>query len=218
MKARSDGAPRGRGRPPGPPLDRDARRQQLLDAAESAIAANGPEVSLTRVAAVAGLTRSALYAAFTDRDGLLDALAQRHGASLVAGMENLAGSAADPHEQTRAAVDLLAAWFDENPVLAPALASRWRLKGRSLVETTLSEILTVGFTDRGLDPAPAPVWSRAMIGAVSATVEWWATSRELSRVELVDHVTALLWSGLSAANPAATRPVGTDSDTISPDR
>lgn len=172
----------------------------LLDAAERAIAQSGADVSLSQVAAQAGLTRSAVYAAFDDRDAVIDALAARHSGRIVAHMQSLAGGSRDPHSQTRAAVDLLAVWFDEHPALAPILAARWRSDGRSFVETTLTQVLRAGFATRGLDDAPAPVWARAMVGAVAASVEWWAATREISRDELVDHVTSLLWSGLSATN------------------
>ncbi|WP_040520569.1 TetR/AcrR family transcriptional regulator [Gordonia malaquae] len=192
---------RRRGRPPGPPLDRDARREALLDAAEDAIASSGPDVSLAEVARRAGLTRSAVYAAFADRDALLDALASRHAARLVESMRDVADSSATPRDQTRASVDLLAAWFESSPDLAGALAARWRTDGRSFVESMLADVLAAGFVARSLDPTPAPVWARAMVGAVSASVEWWSITRDISRDELVDHVTELLWSGLSAANP-----------------
>ncbi|MCF8611530.1 TetR/AcrR family transcriptional regulator [Gordonia sp. HY285] len=191
---------RRRGRPPGPGVDRDARREALLDAAERAIARSGADVSLSQVAAEAGLTRSAVYAAFDDRDSVLDALAARHSHRIVGRLQALATGSEDAHGQTRAAVDLLAAWFDEHPTLAPALADRWRANGRSFVETTLTQVLAAGFAARSLDSAPAAVWARAMVGAVASSVEWWATTREISRDELVDHVTSLLWSGLSATN------------------
>ncbi|GAA4665748.1 TetR/AcrR family transcriptional regulator [Gordonia humi] len=177
------------------------RREELLDAAERAIAHTGAGASLADVAAQAGLTRSAVYAAFADRDAVLDALAARHSGRIVDGMRSLAAGDDDPRAQTRAAVDLLASWFDDHPDLAPVLAARWHTDGRSFVETTLTQVLTAGFAARDLDPAPAPVWARAMVGAVAASVEWWAVTREIGRDELVDHVTSLLWSGLSAANP-----------------
>lgn len=192
---------RRRGRPPGPGVDRDARRESLLDAAERAITRSGADVSVSQVAAEAGLTRSAVYAAFDDRDAVIDALAARHSRRIVAQMQSVATDSVHAHAQTRAAVDLLAAWFDENPTLAPILSVRWRTDGRSFVETTVAEVLRAGFATRGLDAAPAPVWARAMVGAVAASVEWWADTREISRDELVDHVTSLLWSGLSATNP-----------------
>lgn len=191
---------RRRGRPPGPGVDRGARREDLLDAAERAVAASGADVSLSQVAAEAGLTRSAVYAAFDDRDALLDALAARHSHRIVDRMQSLATSSQDGRAQTRAAIDLLAEWFDEHPALARILAPRWRSDGRSFVETTLTQVLTMGFAARGLDSAPAPVWARAMVGAVASSVEWWAATREIGRDELVDHVTSLLWSGLAASN------------------
>ncbi len=116
-------------------------------------------------------------------------------------MHLVANGRATPREQTRASVDLLAGWFEEHTELAGLLAARRRTHGRSFVEDALTDVLEAGFVARSLDVAPAAVWARAMIGAVTASVEWWAATRTIPRTELVDQVTDLLWSGLSAANP-----------------
>lgn len=195
---------RGRGRPPGPPVDPEQRRTTLLDAAEQAIAEAGPEVSLAQVAVAAGLTRSAVYAAFADRDALIAALAKRHSQRIVQRLWAVTSEIEDPREQVRASVDVLAAWFEENPGLA-ALLDRYEDRRtadgerRSFVATALGEILTAGFQARGLDPAPAQTWAQGLIGAVSSAVRWWSQTRSIPKDELVEHLTSLIWSGFSGA-------------------
>ncbi|NLG45262.1 TetR/AcrR family transcriptional regulator [Gordonia sp. (in: high G+C Gram-positive bacteria)] len=190
---------RGRGRPPGPPLDLDKRRSNLLDAAEEAFRQNGSEVGLVEVAKIAGLSRSAVYAAFADRNALLDALAAREGRRIVDGLATVLATVDEPRAQTRAAVDLLADWFETEPVLAPLLMGRLSSNEREAgsVLGALVEILRAGFADRDGDQAAAEPWAHAIVGAVSSTIRWWSKTGTMSRTQVVDHLTDLIWSGFS---------------------
>ena len=202
---------RRRGRPPGPGVDPQERRRQLLDAAESAIRASGPDVGLADVAAQAGLTRSAVYAAFTDRNALLDALAHRHARLIVEQVVTIAGGVDDPAEQTRAAIGTLATWFEDEPELARALSAHLppvAPAADGMVIGTLTGILVGGFTSRGLDPGPAQTWAHALVGAISSTITWWSATRTISRDEVVDHLFLLIWSGFSGMDtPAGDAPL-----------
>ena len=191
---------RGRGRPPGPPVDIDARREHLLDSAEAAIRRSGADVGLAEVAKEAGLTRSAVYAAFADRDAVIDALAARHARLIVERLGSVIQGIADPAAQTRAAIDILAAWFDDEPELARLLAGRLdQSGGGSGIVTAVAEILSVGFRARGADDSPAESWAHALVGAVSSAVGWWSRTRTIDRETLVDHLHLLIWSGFEGA-------------------
>lgn len=194
---------RGRGRPPGPPVDVEHRRELLLDAAERAVRRRGSDVGLAEVAAEAGLTRSAVYAAFRARDPLIDALAARHSRVIVDRLSTVLAAVSDPREQTRAAIDILAAWFDDEPHLARLLMRRLnRADDGGVVVTAVAAALRDGFVRRGRAPVAAQTWAHALVGAVSATVGWWATSRPVTRAELVDQLTDLVWSGFAGVDDA----------------
>ncbi len=198
-------ARRGRGRPPGPPVDPDARREMLLDAAESSIRKSGAAVGLAEVAKAAGLTRSAVYAAFADREAVVDALAARHAQHIVERLTTVVGGTDDPAEQTRAAIDILAAWFDEEPQLAPLLTGRLDQPtggDSGAIVTAVGDILRAGFRARGGDDAPADAWAYALVGAVASAVGWWSRTRSISRAALVDHLYLLIWSGFEGAGGA----------------
>jgi hypothetical protein len=48
----------------------------------------------------------------------------------------------------------------------------------------------------GLDPALAHPWGEAIGGFISAASLWWLDHRDaMSRVELADYLTSLLWGG-----------------------
>ncbi|NDK91886.1 TetR/AcrR family transcriptional regulator [Gordonia desulfuricans] len=192
---------RGRGRPPGPPVDPARRREELLDAAERAIRVSGrPDVGLADIASAAGLTRSAVYAVFSDRSAVMEALARRHADIILRRLAAIVNGVTDPAEQTRAAIDILARWFDDEPALARALTGRLDRPAATddgLIVGTVADILRDGFIRRGGDPASAEPWAHALVGAVATTVGWWAQTRTMSREQIVDHLFLLVWAGFS---------------------
>ncbi|ORM28676.1 TetR/AcrR family transcriptional regulator [Williamsia sp. 1135] len=197
---------RSRGRPPGPGVDPEARREQLLDAAEAEIAAHGTDFGLAGVASRAGLTRSAVYAAFADRDDLLTELTRRHTDRIIVGIASALNDVDEPRAQTRATVDVLARWMEENSKLAAVLAPRMQSGvGDSHVTGFLEQVLQVGFEQVGGNPRAAAPWARALVGAIWTTVAWWGKARTMDRVELVDHVTDLVWEGFAGAGGAGIR-------------
>ena len=63
-------------RPRGRPKD-DSKRVALLDAARSLFLSRGPEVTMEEIAATAGVAKATLYAKFTDKDSLVEAVIRR---------------------------------------------------------------------------------------------------------------------------------------------
>lgn len=181
-------------------MDPGARREQLLDAAEAEIALHGGDFGLAGVAHRAGLTRSAVYAAFDDRDDLLTALTRRHADRIVVGIAAVVNDVDDPRLQTRGTVDVLARWMEANAQLAVVLAPRMQAGvGDSQVTGFLERVLEIGFTQVGGDTRAAAPWARALVGAIWTAVAWWGKTRTMERVEVVDHVTDLIWGGFAGA-------------------
>lgn len=200
-------------RPPGRPLgshiDARQRREDLLDAAERSLRSRGPELSLVDVARESGLTRSALYAAFPDKDALVTALAQRQAQRIVAEVSGIAASAAGPREQTRAAVDCFCAWVEAEPAISATLSAS--LSSAAVFDELagwLEGILAAAFDQLDGDRRAAGPWARALLGAVSASVFWWQRDRTVERDELVEHLTALIWSGFVGAGGERLRTLG----------
>ena len=87
---------------------RDAARSRLIDVAAHLLAQQGPAAVTTRaVAAAAGVQAPAIYRIFGDKDGLLDAVAERAAEEFVAAKalaaRSEAGRGADPLEDLRSA-------------------------------------------------------------------------------------------------------------------
>ena len=203
----SDGSTRrSRGRPPGPGVDPGARREELLDAAEAEIIEHGVDFGLAGVAKRAGLTRSAVYAAFADRSDLLSALAQRHTQNLVLEVGTMVNTLHDPKEQTRSVIDILARWMEDNSKLAVVLAPRMQVGvGSAEVTGFIEKVLHIALTQLGADARASGPWAPALVGAIWAAVERWSTSPTMDRAELVDHITSLIWAGFAGVGGERVR-------------
>jgi AcrR family transcriptional regulator len=188
------------GRPQGSHVDAQQRREELLDAAERSLRSRGPELSLVDVARESGLTRSALYAAFPDKEALIAALTQRQAQQIISEVSGIVASTAGPREQTRAAIDCFCAWVEAEPAISAALSAS--LSSSAVVDELagwLEGTLTAAFDQLDGDRRASGPWARALLGAVSASVFWWQRDRTVERAELVEHLTTLIWSGFVGA-------------------
>lgn len=195
------------GRPPGPPADPVARREELLDAAERGLRRLGPAASMDELAGEAGLTKPALYKYFGDRSGLAAALGERFAARLVAGVLTPPADLAmqgDPAAVLRDACDSFTAFIEADPHIYRFLVQHAKTTpGRPRLLVDLAEHITgqlrAVLVALGSDPAPAPVWAYALIGSVFSAAEWWIESRAVSREQFVEWIAELTWRGLSGA-------------------
>jgi AcrR family transcriptional regulator len=192
---------RRRGRPSGSSVDPETRRNDLLDAAEQAIAAGGPRVGLAAVAREAGYTRTAVYATFSSRDALLAALSKRHTQRLFQTIDQRSRALESPRERVSAFLDTLCEWIENHTDLYRALSDRALMGGDDAhgifeeVAAVVQVLLEGALIANGAKPDAAAPWSRAMIGATAAAVEWWIHSGTMTRAELVAHLTELCWGG-----------------------
>ena len=94
--------------PTGAPAGRDAVRSRLVDVAAHLLRQEGPSAVTTRaVAAAAGVQAPTIYRIFGDKDGLLDAVAERAAEQFVAAKARAAqdevGRGADPLDDLHSA-------------------------------------------------------------------------------------------------------------------
>ncbi|MCX4092685.1 TetR/AcrR family transcriptional regulator [Nocardia sp. alder85J] len=201
-------ASRTRGRPPGPPRDPAARREELLDAAERVVAADGAALTVARVAAAAGYARTAVYAVFPDLPALVDALAERHMEAVIAAADTILAQPLPGRRLLRALVQLMCDFVDGNPNLHHLLMQRMQSDDPRPPATrpffTRAADWAASVFDALLravdaDPAPARVWATATVGAVLMSAEDWGRDPGRRRDEFVDGLTAFLWPALESA-------------------
>ncbi len=202
--------------------DREARREELLDAAVTAIRREGADVSMDDIAAEAGITKPILYSNFGDKAGLADALAVRFTHDLVARFGEVWAATDDPKERVSRSIDAWVGFIESDPHIYSFLSEGSFGAGRSLDDRRLvaalgkvvARALGEWLREQGADSGPAEPWAYGVLGMVHITTEWWLERRTLSRKDLVNYMTSLLWTGFSgngldaAATAAAERADG----------
>lgn len=186
--------------------DRAARREELLDAATTAIRRDGADVSMDDIAAEAGITKPILYSHFGDKAGLADALAERFSAELSALFTDVWERVDDPRERVQRSIDAWVGFIESDPHIYQFLSEGSFGAGRRLDERRLVSELGSRVTralgewirSQGADSGPAEPWAFGVLGMVHVATEWWLERQTMSRRDLVDYLTALLWSGLDA--------------------
>jgi AcrR family transcriptional regulator len=162
-------------------------------------------MSMDEVAAEAGITKPVLYRHFGDKDGLYEALAQRYADELAQALAP-ATEVDDPRERLATTIDSYLSYIEREPeryrfLLAagerPATAhvlAEFRRRDVARCASAASENLRRA----GLDPEVGELWAQHVAGTVRAAGAWWLDGRPLSKRELVEYLTGLLWEGVSA--------------------
>lgn len=124
--------------------DRPARRQQALEAAQHLLEDEGVgALSMRRLAKASNMAVNTLYAMFSTRDGILEALVQRAVQARLAHIESAVGDAASPVERLRRMVDASIQHAVAHPALTKpmyrAAAERRHLR-RTATEVGLARI------------------------------------------------------------------------------
>jgi AcrR family transcriptional regulator len=219
---RTRAAPGRPGRPRGPRRDPSERRAELLDAAERAIRRIGPQASMDELAAEAGITKPILYSHFGDKAGLVVALSQRVAAQLNTAILSELDSPAsnDPREVVRSTIAAFCTFIESEPelyrfLIQSAMHRPSRSPTRLATDISNSIAVSLGSSLRraGADSGAAEPWAFAIVGMAFAGAGWWLERRSMSKDDLVNYLTQLLWSGLSGAglgNPAAIPTAATD--------
>ena len=205
----SPGKPSSRrpGRPRGGKVLAD--RATLLCAAENVIRRSGPDVTMEAIAAEATVTKPILYRNIGDKDALVTALAERfvdriNEAGTVAssgatdardGLRRVIGSLVDVVEADRNVFLFVTSVGSTNDPFGEAL----RLADRS-AQPLAAQLAAQRLAD-GHDPAVALTWAYAIVGALHFATMWWLRNEPFEPTQLADHLTELLWSGLSGTRP-----------------
>ena len=192
---------------------RSARRAQLLESAVDAIRVLGPGATMEQLAKAGGVTKPILYRHFRDRDGLITALAERFGDDLLESVQApLLRAAEDPRNLLESTIDSYIGFIERDPNLYRFLSRHVPDRGdgapsiSALVEGIAKSVAVVmgeQLRAAGRDSGAAAPWAFGIVGLVHQAGDWWLDDQTMSRAQLVEYLTSLLWDGLSGPGPDA---------------
>lgn len=184
------------------------RRTSLLDAIEPVLRREGPEASMTTLAAGAGITKPVLYRHFGDKQGLLAAWAERQAHALGERITAELSRQRNPRSRIHATIATYLAALEDDPL------GYWFVTRRAVttddpsggpvvdvVETIVAAIAEVLEEElRTADASPdaieaASTWARALVGMVQQVGDHWVQHRDIERDEVATQLTDLVWRG-----------------------
>lgn len=187
-------------------LPRDARRAQLLTAAQHVFVTNGYHAAaMDDIAERAGVSKPVLYQHFPGKLELYLALLERHGDELVRRVREAIDSTTDNKLRVRAVLGALYEFVDGEGQ-AFRLVFESDLRGEPAVEDAVQKALSgcidavaeAVTADAGLDHERARLLAVGLVGLSQVTARYWLdTQHSIPREDAVALMSTLAWKGLS---------------------
>ena len=191
----------------------DRRRRELLEAADRVVLRDGPQASMNAIAAEAGITKPILYRHFGDKGGLYRALAARYTEDLLSRLRAALATRGGLAARTRATIDAYLSAVGEQPQVYRFLMERAAVEEpgvrgevQGFVRRFGDELASGMRAESALevDERRALVWAHGIAGMVQAAGDWWLDHPEVSREQMVEELTALVFGAFAGAGAAAT--------------
>lgn len=159
---------------------------------------------MAAIAAEAGITKPILYTHFGDKSGLADALGQRYSAQLAQAFLSGGPAGDNARDLVSRGVDAWIGFISEEPEIYRFLtrgpfAKPDRLNAHRVAADMGNGLASLlGGLLEGVDRStePSTPWALGIIGMVHMTAEWWLDDKSMSRADIVEYTTRLLWNGL----------------------
>ncbi|MGH9306522.1 MAG: TetR/AcrR family transcriptional regulator [Acidimicrobiales bacterium] len=187
-----------------PRLSREARRQQILDAAAQVFGRLGFEATrMDDVAKAASVSKGLLYKHFPSKDDLFRALVERQGASFAAELRTaLAGSdvTAKPEEALRSGLSFWLAKMGD-PTAAFNLTDPGTHNAYDSLRNSLREVIAEAI--RAAAPGTLEPYPRLLAALIQGAAEnlglvWRDDRGRVSQAEALTLLTAFCWGGINS--------------------
>ena len=195
----------GAGRPVRMP--RNARRKQLLAAAQEVFVANGYHAAaMDDIAERAGVSKPVLYQHFPGKLELYLALLDTHCDALIERVRGAMAATTDNKERIGGAMTAYFEFVDHESEAFrlvfesdlrndPAVRERVDRVERSCIEAITATIMG----DTGVDKAPAEILAAGLVGAAQTSAQFWlASGRAVSKEAAEALMTTLAWRGIAS--------------------
>ncbi len=182
---------------------RIARREELITAAVRSVVRHGAEVGMDQLATDAHTSKPVIYRYFADKTDLHRAITQRVVGTILAALRAVIDRAPEPRELIRDSVAAYLELLEQSPQLYRFVVRHPHLEDG----TTFSEVIADMLAARlalglqangvdGIDPGYAHPWGEAIVGFIDSASRWWLDHPDaMTREQLADYLSALLWGG-----------------------
>lgn len=179
------------------------RREQLIRIGRRVFAERGYEAAtVEEIADRAKITKPVVYEHFGGKEGLYAVVVDREVTRLLALIRDSLG-APGPRAALEQAVTSFLGYVEEEPdgfrILIREGPPVGTARGANIMEDIAAQveaILAKELRSRGLERKVAPVLSRALVGMVALTGQWWLESKEPKRKVVAAQLVNLAWNGL----------------------
>ncbi len=166
---------------------------------------------MDQIASFAGTSKAVFYRHFTDKADLYRAVGQQLAGTLGDQLSTAMSRQTDARSVIRAGIDAFLAVLDKNPQLY-----RFVVRNPIVQKSGVDAVADyTGQVAARIDelisalPQPDPVlrrpWGTAIVGLVKAAGDWWLDHPEaMTRAELAESLTVLLWGGTDGLRAALT--------------
>jgi len=188
-----------------------ARRAELVERTAACVEQSGPGVGMDQIAAFAGTSKAVFYRHFADKADLYRAVGQQLAGTLGDQLSAAVAGQRDPRSMIRAGIDAFLAVLDKNPQLYRFVVSNPVVQqaGGDAVADYIGQVAARLDELISALPATGPglrrPWGAAIVGMVKAAGDWWLEHPgAMSRAELAESLTVLLWGGPAGLRDALT--------------
>lgn len=189
---------------------KQARRQEFVEAALTAVRSKGAAVGLDDVCAVAQVSKPVIYRHFRDKDDLFAAVLQQIATEVfLPRIASQLDPALDDWAMLRAAIGAYVALVSEEPQLYrfvfaySGVGERGDFVGsmESAIAHALGEMMAERLEGAGREASEGEPMAFAMVGMVQLATHRWVDHPTVSADELVAVLSELAWQGLAGALP-----------------
>jgi AcrR family transcriptional regulator len=185
---------------------RQARRAELVEAAVRAIGRKGHDVGMDDIAAEAGISKPVLYRHFSDKSELYLAVGEWGTQLLMQRLKPLFDEGGSPNQRIRRLLDAYLRTIEEYPELYRFVVQRNFIDQpvrkdpvsaeKTVIANSLSRVLRQYLEALEIDSGGVEAWSHGLVGLVQASGDWWLDQKTMSRADLIDYLTQIIWHGI----------------------
>lgn len=198
---------------------REARRAEFVEATIRAIQQRGTDIAMEDIAAEAGVSKPVIYRHFTDKADLYLAVSSRAMELLMEQMEPAIDRGGPVQAWIKGIIDAYLRTVEDHPQLYRFVINRTFTDqpvetdpvstDKTIIATTLARLLGDYLRVFNLDSGGAEPWAFGIVGMVQAAGDWWLDRNTMSRDNLAEYLTTMIWhaiDGFARANDIVLDP------------